>query len=60
MAHTARSKDDKKEFFDPPDELEKKVELLAALVKKAKHFIVFTVITLYALLSYIVYWCVTG
>lgn len=44
MAHTARSKDDKEEFFDPPDELEKKVEQLAALVKKAKHFIVFTVI----------------
>ena len=43
MAHTARSKDDKEEFFDPPDELEKKVELLAALVKKSKHFIVFTV-----------------
>ena len=45
MAHTARSRDDKKEFFDPPDELEKKVELLAGLVKKTKHFIVFTVIT---------------
>ena len=45
MAHTARSRDDKKEFFDPPDELEKKVELLAGLVKKTEHFIVFTVIT---------------
>jgi len=44
MAHTARSKDDKKEFFDPRDELEKKVDLLAELVKKSKHFIVFTVI----------------
>ena len=44
MAHTARSKDDKKEFFDSRDELEKKVDLLAELVKKSKHFIVFTVI----------------
>ena len=44
MAHTARGKDDKKEFFDPRDELEKKVDLLAELVKKSKHFIVFTVI----------------
>lgn len=42
MAHSARSKDDKEEFFDPPDELDKKVELLAELVKKSKHFIVFT------------------
>ena len=29
MAHTARSKDDKEEFFDPPDELEKKVDLFS-------------------------------
>ena len=45
MAHSARSKDDKEEFFDPPDDLDKKVELLAELVKKSKHFIVFTVIS---------------
>ena len=43
MAHTARSEEDKKEFFDSPEKLEKKVDRLAELVKKSKHFIVFTV-----------------
>ena len=43
MAHTARSEEDKKEYFDSPEELEKKVDQLAALVKKSKHFIAFTV-----------------
>ena len=43
MAHTARNKEDKKEYFDSPEELEKKVDQLAALVKKSKHFIAFTV-----------------
>ena len=43
MAHTARSEEDKKEYFDSPKELEKKVDQLAALVKKSKHFIAFTV-----------------
>lgn len=43
MAHTARSEEDKKEYFDSPEELEKKVGQLAALVKKSKHFIAFTV-----------------
>ena len=43
MAHTARSKKETKEFFDPPEELNRKVDQLAELVKKSKHFIVFTV-----------------
>lgn len=42
MAHTARSEEDKKEYFDSPEELEKKVDQLAALVKKSRHFIAFT------------------
>ena len=43
MADTARSEEDKKEYFDSPEELEKKVDQLAALIKKSKHFIAFTV-----------------
>lgn len=43
MAHTARSDEDKKEYFDSPEELEKKVDQLATLVKRSKHFIAFTV-----------------
>ena len=43
MAHTARSEEDKKEYFDSPEKLEKKIDQLAALVKKSKHFIAFTV-----------------
>lgn len=43
MADTARSKSETKEFFDSPEELNRKVEVLAELVKKSKHFIVFTV-----------------
>lgn len=43
MAHTARKKDEKKEFFDPPDVLEKKVEQLAQWIRESKHMIAFTV-----------------
>lgn len=43
MAWTARSEDEKKEYFDSPEELEKKVNLLAQWVKESKHMIVFTV-----------------
>jgi len=42
MAHTARSKKETKEFFDTPEELNKKVKILAFLIKKRKHFIAFT------------------
>jgi hypothetical protein len=42
MAHTARSDDDKKEYFDPPDLLEKKVDQLVQWIKDSKHMIAFT------------------
>ena len=43
MAHTARKESEKKEYFDPPDVLEQKVETLAQWVKESSHFITFTV-----------------
>lgn len=43
MASTARSEEEKKEFFDSPEELERKVCQLADWVRESKHFIVFTV-----------------
>ena len=43
MAWTARGGDEKKEYFDPPDILEKKVQQLAEWIRDSKHFIVFTV-----------------
>jgi predicted transcriptional regulator len=43
MAWTARSEDEKKEYFDSPEELEKKVSQLAEWVKESKHMIIFTV-----------------
>lgn len=43
MAWTARSDEEKKEYFDTPEELEKKVSLLAQWVKESKHMIIFTV-----------------
>lgn len=43
MAWTARSEDEKKEYFDTPEELEKKVSQLAEWVKESKHMIIFTV-----------------
>ena len=43
MAHTARKGDEVKEFFDSPEELERKVSRLAEWVRASKHFIVFTV-----------------
>ncbi len=43
MASTAlKSEDEKKEYFDTKEELEKKVKKLAEYVKSAKHFVVFT------------------
>jgi len=42
MAWTARSEDEKKEYFDSPEELEKKVSRLAEWVKESKHMIIFT------------------
>ena len=43
MAWTARGEDEKKEYFDSPEELEKKVSLLAEWVRESKHMIIFTV-----------------
>ncbi len=43
MAHTARSEDDKKEFFDTPEILEQKVTQLAEWIKQSNHLICFTV-----------------
>jgi len=43
MAWTARDDDEKKEFFDSPEELERKVSQLAEWVRSSKHMIVFTV-----------------
>ncbi len=43
MASTAHKTDEeKKEYFDPEDVLENKVELLAQMVLSSKHFIAFT------------------
>ena len=43
MAWTAREEEEKREYFDPPETLEKKVQQLAEWVRDSKHFIVFTV-----------------
>ena len=43
MAWTARDEDDKKEFFDPPEDLERKAAELAGWIEASKHMIVFTV-----------------
>eukprot|EP01084_Bolivina_argentea_P204970 350143_1 len=42
MTHTARAEADCKEFFDPPDVLDKKIKKLAKLVKRSKHMVAFT------------------
>ena len=43
MASTARKDKDKKEYFDSPEELERKVHQLSDWVRATKHFFVFTV-----------------
>ena len=43
MAWTARDEDEKKEFMDPPEELQKKVDRLAEWFRESKHTIAFTV-----------------
>ena len=43
MASTARSKKDKKEYFDSPEEVERKASELADWIKASKHMIAFTV-----------------
>ena len=34
---------EKKEYFDPPEELDRKIHQLAEWIMESKHFIVFTV-----------------
>ena len=43
MAHSARKDEDKKEYFDSPDILEKKVNQLVEWIRESKHMITFTV-----------------
>jgi len=45
MAHTARNEDEKKEFFDSPEALDKKASHVVDMIRKSKHFIAFTVST---------------
>ncbi|CAF1394071.1 unnamed protein product [Adineta ricciae] len=42
MAHTALDEEEIIEYFDTPDELERKVKTLADFIRNAKHFIVYT------------------
>ncbi|CAF1186618.1 unnamed protein product [Adineta steineri] len=42
MAHTALNDDEIQEYFDSPDELEKKIKTLANFIRNAKHFVVYT------------------
>jgi hypothetical protein len=43
MADTAiKSEEEKKEFFDSPEELDRKCELLAMWIKSSEHFVAFT------------------
>jgi NAD-dependent SIR2 family protein deacetylase len=42
MAWTARDDDEKKEYFDSPEELDRKVQQLADWIRESKHFFVFT------------------
>lgn len=43
MAWTARNEDDKKEYFDSPEELDRKASVMASWIGESKHMIVFTV-----------------
>ena len=55
MAWTARSDDEKKEFFDSPEELDWKVSLLAQWMRESKHSIAFTVSSLVPRPSFLSY-----
>lgn len=43
MAHTARSEEEKKEFFDSAEVLDGKVTQLAQWIRESNHMICFTV-----------------
>lgn len=43
MADTAiKSEEEKKEYFDTPEELERKCDLLAQWIRSSEHFVAFT------------------
>jgi ABC-type uncharacterized transport system permease subunit len=43
MASTAhKTEEEKKEYFDTEEELDKKIEILAGLILQSEHFIAFT------------------
>lgn len=43
MASTAhKTEEEKKEYFDTEEELDKKIEILASLILQSEHFIAFT------------------
>ena len=42
MAHSAIEKEEKREFFDSPEELETKCEMLAEMIINSQHFVAFT------------------
>ncbi len=43
MASTARKEDEKREYFDSPEELDRKVSQLAEWIRESRHIIAFTV-----------------
>lgn len=43
MADTAiKNEEEKKEYFDSPEELDEKIEMLALWIKSSEHFVAFT------------------
>jgi len=42
MSTAHKTDEEKKEYFDTPEEIDQKVEILAELIKKSKYFIAFT------------------
>lgn len=47
MASTARKESEKKEYFDPPPILQRKVDQLVSMIRESKHMIIFTVSNIY-------------
>ena len=42
METAHKTEDEKKEYFDPDEELDRKIQLLADKIKSSKHFVAFT------------------
>ena len=51
MADTARSGAEVREYFDSPEELDRKVTLLAQWIRESKHMIAFTVSIVHEVLN---------